>query len=84
MHVLYSFITQICTDLNIMNEAALPEHGEWAVVLLSIVSQQVHLHVFHKVIVLPFDLELVQPPALCQLKHPQGVVLFGRVPVVLK
>lgn len=52
--------------------------------LLSVVSQQLHLHVLHKVIVLPLDRELVQPPALRQLKHPQGVVLFGRVPVVLK
>lgn len=67
-----------------MNEAALPEHGERAVVLLSVVSQQVHLHVLHKVIVLPFDLELVQPSALRQLEHTQGVVLFGRVPVVFK
>lgn len=67
-----------------MNEAALPEHGERAVVFLSVVSQQLHLHVLHKVIVLPLDRELVQPPALCQFKHPQGVVLFGWVPVVLK
>lgn len=67
-----------------MNEAALPKHGERAVVLLSVVSQQLHLHVLHKVIVLPLDRELVQPPALRQLKHPQGVVLFGRVPMVLK
>lgn len=67
-----------------MNEAALPKHGEWAVVLLSVVSQQLHLHVLHKVIVLPLNRELVQPPALRQLKHPQGVVLFGGVPAVLK
>lgn len=67
-----------------MNEAALPEHGERAVVLFSVVSQQLHLHVLHKVIVLPLDRELVQPPALRQFKHPQGVVLFGWVPVVFK
>lgn len=67
-----------------MNKAVLPEHGERAVVLLSVVSQQVHLHVLHKVIVLPFDLELVQPSALRQLEHTQGVVLFGWVPVVSK